>query len=338
MLSGVLAALGSLYTTQVLGLALMPDVEWLTGGLSPFPSPLGTLVGLGGPAALGLVQAAAIGCMVGWFVWARVPLGAVALGSPVFAWLMFLGVDAAGAVLFAAGWFYGRRLLLVLAVLYHLAVAPLLLARSRLWVLSALVVGVLGLAFTPYRGALEGWTAHDALLGAVAGVVVAGFAIAPAYAYGVWRPVLWLTLCVGVASGVVARSQLAHGLDWGTSMGTTMRYGLPVVLLGLAFAARERVSDGRTERPTTAPSGGMNMRKRLFTLTALLALGALFVVPAAFAQTVPAIPVSDYGDSLLSSLATAIGAIFPYAAAITAFAIGVGMVKRWLGHRKATRV
>jgi len=80
------------------------------------------------------------------------------------------------------------------------------------------------------------------------------------------------------------------------------------------------------------------MRKRLFTLTALLALGALFVVPAAFAQTVPAIPVSDYGDSLLSSLATAIGAIFPYAAAITAFAIGVGMVKRWLGHRKATRV
>jgi hypothetical protein len=53
---------------------------------------------------------------------------------------------------------------------------------------------------------------------------------------------------------------------------------------------------------------------------------------------VPAVPVASYGDSLLSSLATAIGAVLPYAAAITAFAIGVGMLKRWLGHRKATRI
>jgi hypothetical protein len=30
--------------------------------------------------------------------------------------------------------------------------------------------------------------------------------------------------------------------------------------------------------------------------------------------------------------------VLPYAAAITAFAIGVGMLKRWLGHRKATRI
>jgi hypothetical protein len=54
--------------------------------------------------------------------------------------------------------------------------------------------------------------------------------------------------------------------------------------------------------------------------------------------TVPSIPVSDYGDSLLTSLASAIGQVFPYAAAITAFAIGVSMVRRWLGHRKATSV
>jgi hypothetical protein len=83
------------------------------------------------------------------------------------------------------------------------------------------------------------------------------------------------------------------------------------------------------------------MLKRAYTVvgaTLGLAVAGLVVAPAAFAQTVPAIPVDDYGDSLLSSLATAIGAIFPYAAAITAFAIGVGMVKRWLGHRKATRV
>jgi hypothetical protein len=78
--------------------------------------------------------------------------------------------------------------------------------------------------------------------------------------------------------------------------------------------------------------------KRFSLMVGLVALVALLVVPAAFAQTVPAVPVGDYGDALLSSLATAIGAIFPYAAAITAFAIAVGMVKRWLGHRKATRV
>ena len=62
------------------------------------------------------------------------------------------------------------------------------------------------------------------------------------------------------------------------------------------------------------------------------------IVGDAAAVTVPAVPVASYGDSLLSSLATAIGTIFPYAAAITAFAIAVGMVKRWLGHRKATKV
>jgi hypothetical protein len=73
-------------------------------------------------------------------------------------------------------------------------------------------------------------------------------------------------------------------------------------------------------------------------MTAAVAALALLVAVPAFAVSVPAVPVSTYGDSLLSSLATAIGQIFPYAAAITAFAIGVGMVKRWLGHRKATRV
>lgn len=54
--------------------------------------------------------------------------------------------------------------------------------------------------------------------------------------------------------------------------------------------------------------------------------------------TVPTIPVSSYGDALLSGLGTAVTAVFPYAAAVTVFAIGVGIVKRWLGHRKATRV
>jgi len=78
---------------------------------------------------------------------------------------------------------------------------------------------------------------------------------------------------------------------------------------------------------------------RRFTLSlGIVSLVALAVVSVAGAVTVPTVPVSDYGDSLLASLVTQIGAILPYAAAITAFAIGVGMLKRWLGHRKATRV
>lgn len=80
------------------------------------------------------------------------------------------------------------------------------------------------------------------------------------------------------------------------------------------------------------------MRGKFLLTLSVVALGALVASASALAVTVPAVPVSDYGDSLLSSLATAIGTIFPYAAAITAFAIAVGMVKRWLGHRKATRV
>jgi hypothetical protein len=78
--------------------------------------------------------------------------------------------------------------------------------------------------------------------------------------------------------------------------------------------------------------------KRLALMTASVSAVALALVSSALAVTVPDVPVASYGDSLLTSLASQITAILPYAAAITAFAIGVGMLKRWLGHRKATRV
>lgn len=78
--------------------------------------------------------------------------------------------------------------------------------------------------------------------------------------------------------------------------------------------------------------------KRLGLTLTVTALGALAVASSAFAVTVPTVPVDDYGDAVLSGLSTQLVAIFPYAAAITVFAIGVGMVKRWLGHRKATRI
>jgi len=83
--------------------------------------------------------------------------------------------------------------------------------------------------------------------------------------------------------------------------------------------------------------GQMTRGKVFIALGAVALLAAVFVGDA-LAVTVPAIPVSTYGDSLLSGLVSALTAILPYAAAITAFAIGVGMLKRWLGHRKATRV
>lgn len=78
--------------------------------------------------------------------------------------------------------------------------------------------------------------------------------------------------------------------------------------------------------------------RRVALLVAVAALGVLVFAGSALAVTVPAVPISDYGDSLLSGLVTQLTAIFPYAAAITVFAIGVGMVRRWLGHRKATKI
>jgi len=83
----------------------------------------------------------------------------------------------------------------------------------------------------------------------------------------------------------------------------------------------------------------VSTRKRFAIVLGAAVFGALMVVGVAGATvTVPAVPVDTYGNTLLSQLSTAITAVLPYAAGITAFAIGVGMLKRWLGHRKATHV
>jgi hypothetical protein len=80
--------------------------------------------------------------------------------------------------------------------------------------------------------------------------------------------------------------------------------------------------------------------KRFLLTVAGVAGSALAVAPFALATTptVPTVDVGSYGDQLLSSLGSGITSVLPYAAAITAFAVIVGMIKRWLGHRKATRV
>lgn len=80
------------------------------------------------------------------------------------------------------------------------------------------------------------------------------------------------------------------------------------------------------------------MLKRFGLTLAVVALSVAVFATSAFAVTVPDVPVDAYGNTLLSGLASAIADVLPYAAAITAFAIGVGMIRRWLGSRKATRV
>lgn len=78
--------------------------------------------------------------------------------------------------------------------------------------------------------------------------------------------------------------------------------------------------------------------KRFFMTLSLVSLAAIVFVQSALAVTVPNIPVATYGSALLDGLADAVTDVLPYAAAITAFAIGVGLIRRWLGAKKATRV
>lgn len=78
--------------------------------------------------------------------------------------------------------------------------------------------------------------------------------------------------------------------------------------------------------------------KRFALMVVAVTGSALLLVSNALAVTVPDIPVSAYGNSLLTGLANAVTDVLPYAAAITAFAIGVGLIRRWLGAKKATRV
>ena len=81
------------------------------------------------------------------------------------------------------------------------------------------------------------------------------------------------------------------------------------------------------------------MKMRLFIVGgAIAALAVSFVGTAGAVITSPDVPVAEYGDALLTGLGAAVADVFPYAAAITAFALGVGLVRRWLGAKKATRV
>ena len=340
----VLAGALSLVVTLVLGVRLVPDVGLYTdSGIALYPSPLGTLVGsLGGVYGLALVQAVACASLAGGLYVYRPSLAALAIAGPVLWWFFPLGVDAIAAVLLA------RALVLRpdagpwLAAGFHLAALPIAVAlwsrRSPLFASLACGVGFVCLLLTPYGSALPG-SLRSIVQGLPAAAVVLGLASAPLALFGL--PARARGELVAVALGtacVVLYATTAHvesGEGFGLSVFAASRYGLPLALCGL-LAGGVHMGERSGLRQLR---GRSDMRLKVFGLMlAVAALGALVLSGSALAVTVPAIPVSAYGDSLLSSLATAIGTIFPYAAAITAFAIGVGMVKRWLGHRKATRV
>lgn len=82
----------------------------------------------------------------------------------------------------------------------------------------------------------------------------------------------------------------------------------------------------------------MLVLKRFGISLAVVALVVTAFASSALAVTVPDVPVDAYGDAILGGLVDQLTAILPYAAAITVFAIGVGMIRRWLGHRKATKI
>src|SRR4051794_9586243 len=89
----------------------------------------------------------------------------------------------------------------------------------------------------------------------------------------------------------------------GSSCSCSVRYFSPATCGHGSFSG-EQVSERAAERPTTAPGGVVSMKKLLMiggtaVVSVLAFAGLALAVP-----TVPAVPVSDYGDSLLSGLGT----------------------------------
>src|SRR5262249_3452617 len=78
--------------------------------------------------------------------------------------------------------------------------------------------------------------------------------------------------------------------------------------------------------------------KKTAATVAAVSVFALSAVNALAVPTAPTLDVASYGDSLLTGLGTSVASVLPYAGVITAFAIGVGMTRRGLGPRRATKV
>jgi len=96
---------------------------------------------------------------------------------------------------------------------------------------------------------------------------------------------------------------------------------------------------GRRTGLRRVQGGESTMRRIAVVFGSLLAL-SLALVGNALAVTVPSLTpaVQDYGDTILDNLVGVLSAVFPYAAAFTVLAIGVGVMRRWIGKRKATNI
>lgn len=331
----------SLGVTLGLDVKLTPDVGiYLSHGFGIYPSPGGTLLGEGGLYVLAIAQATAVGYLCRRFGEVSVSWKSLLVSLPVLFWMMPLGIDVVAAAL-VVSYVGGNQLDGIGATLFHYAAIPVVgmvaLYRSRRVLVASVAGTVIAILayLTPYGGSLP--NSPGQIVHAVpAFLCVMCFALAPFLAV---RPTgehfaAALGTCLVVAYATTAH--VGSGESFGLSVFAASRYTLPLVALILVTGQ----AYGRAERPTTAPGRGegyMTLKLRAMILSAV-ALGALMIVNAALAVTVPDVPVDDYGNALLDGLVQALTNIFPFAAAITAFAIGVGMVKRWLGHRKATRV
>lgn len=85
-----------------------------------------------------------------------------------------------------------------------------------------------------------------------------------------------------------------------------------------------------------------NLKAKGLLFLAVVVVAMVAVQGAFAAATFPTssitTAVGGYGDGLIAALVSAFTVVWPYAAVITGIAIVAGMLKRWAGHRSATKV
>jgi hypothetical protein len=177
----------------------------------------------------------------------RPPLRAVIVATPVLVWCSILGVDVLAALLFVAGYWLDRGWLRWASGLVHLSELFLVMATSRLR--SALVCVFVGsglLLATSYRAGLVGSFAvlPEAL---AAGALVALVGLLPVLMTRSLERAHVLVACgVGAAVTFAVRHDLSVGWPWYWTTTHTLRYALPLVLVGLVTSARVTV-DGQAD-------------------------------------------------------------------------------------------
>lgn len=248
--AGAVVAVVALQAYFLDGLVMHPDFELYTqGGLGFYPSPLGRALGALGPSLFAVLSSVAAGAVVVLSA-ARADSSsratAIACSSPAVLYLLYAGIDPIGLALLLAALVTGRPLLLVLAALAHLSLAPfalLLLPRSTasqkagLGVVVAVSVG--SLLLTPYAGIVYGAFRLDALTAALMGLAAFAVIAAPSVVCNRLDRLTYLSAGIGAAECLVQ-----HHLQ--------ARYLLPAAFIAVASPAR---SWARAPRALRAAGG-----------------------------------------------------------------------------------